>query len=104
MGQDGVDWGVPVCFFCFPKKLFESVQVGRPLREQVVVRGAHLLPIFNNGQDAGRLASSPLTVLLWELWGLHNQGERVQLQGLGVTAILCTSQAAKATPSPPPRS
>ena len=58
-----MDGGVPVCFFCFPKKFFESVQVGWPLREQVVVRGACLLPIFNDGQDAGCLAGSPLAVL-----------------------------------------
>ena len=63
------------------------------------------LPVPGQGKPSkSPRGSSPLTVLLWELWGLHNQGERVQHQGLGVTAILCTSQAAKATPSPPPRS
>ena len=63
------------------------------------------LPVPGQGKPRkSPWGSGPLTVLLWELWGLHNQGERVQFQGLGVKAILCTSQAAKATPSPPPRS
>lgn len=69
-----MDGGVPVGFFCFPKKFFESVQVGWPLREQVVVRGACLLPIFNDGQDAGCLAGSPLAVLSLQGFAAHVLG------------------------------
>lgn len=73
-----MDGGVP-CFFCFPKKLFESVQVG--VASQGAGSSAELaFPIFNDGQDAGEACRQPSFVLSLQGFAAHV---------LGVGAKLC---------------